>query len=189
MIYDIMPGEVRALVPRPREVVLLWGLASCVPVGNRHALETYQGAVRRRRRLGRFTLNIGAREEVYRGLRRQFSPSVTGGVWISPKLRLRGGASHAFRLPSFTELYYHDPANIGSPSLKPEQAWSSEAGAEWRPVGRILAQTTVFDRRERNDIDYVRASAGDVWRATNFRRLRVTGVEASLHVPLPGRES
>jgi iron complex outermembrane receptor protein len=194
---------------------------------NRHALETYQGAVRRRRRLGRntmlhygtegaydsirssslgahargqaaaygaidfralgrFTLNIGAREEVYRGLRRQFSPSVTGGVWISPKLRLRGGVSHAFRLPSFTELYYHDPANIGSPSLKPEQAWSGEAGAEWRPAGRILAQATVFDRHERNDIDYVRASVSDVWRATNFRRLRVAGVEASLHISLSG---
>jgi iron complex outermembrane receptor protein len=195
---------------------------------NRHALETYQGALRRRwrlgwntqvhygadgsydsiqssnlgahtrgraaafgaidfRALGRFSLNIGAREEVYRGLRHQFSPSVTGGVWASSKLRFRGGVSHAFRLPTFTELYYHDPATIGLPSLKPEQAWSGEAAAEWRPAGRILAQATLFQRRERNDIDYVRESAAEPWRAANFGRVRATGVETGLHVPV--RES
>jgi iron complex outermembrane receptor protein len=192
---------------------------------NRHVLDTYQGALRRRRRLGgntelhygtdgsydsiqssnlgahtrgraaafgavdfralgRFSLNLGAREEVYRGLRHQFSSSVTGGLWVSPRLRLRGGVSHAFRLPSFTELYYHDPATIGSPNLQPEQAWSSEVAAEWRPAGRILAQTTLFQRRERNDIDYVRESASDPWQAANLGRLRATGVEASLQIPL-----
>jgi len=192
---------------------------------NRHVLDTYQGALRRRRRfgrntemhygtdgsydsiqssnlgahtrgraaafgaidfraLGRFSLDIGAREEVYRGLDHQFSPSVTGGVWASPKLKLRGGVSHAFRLPSFTELYYTDPATLGSPNLKPEQAWSREVAAEWRPSARILAQATVFDRSDRNDIDYVRESSGDPWQAANLGRLRATGVEASLQIPL-----
>jgi iron complex outermembrane receptor protein len=103
-------------------------------------------------------------------------------VWVSPKLRLRGGVSHAFRLPSFTELYYHDPATINSVTLKPEQAWSYEAAAEWRPSARMLAQATLFQRRERNDIDYVRDSAADPWRAANFGRLRSTGIEAGLHI-------
>jgi iron complex outermembrane receptor protein len=136
------------------------------------------------RALRRFSLNVGAREEVYRGLLHQFSPSVTGGVWLSPKLRLRAGSSHAFRLPSFTDLYYQDPANVGSPNLKPEQAWSYETAAEWRPSASVLAEAAVFQRRESNDIDYFRASPDDIWRAANLQSLRATGVETSLRVRL-----
>ena len=136
------------------------------------------------RALRRFSLNVGVREEVYRGLLHQFSPSVTGGLWLSPKLRFRAGSSHAFRLPSFTDLYYQDPANIGSPNLKPEEAWSYEGAAEWRPSARILAQTTVFQRRETNGIDYFRQSAADIWRAANLQNLRATGVESSARMNL-----
>jgi iron complex outermembrane receptor protein len=136
------------------------------------------------RALRRLSLNLGAREEVYRGLLHQFSPSITGGFWLSPKLRLRGGSSHAFRLPSFTDLYYSDPANVGSPNLKPEQAWSHEAAVEWRPTSDIMAETAVFQRRESNDIDYFRASPDDIWRAANLQSLRATGVETSVHARL-----
>jgi iron complex outermembrane receptor protein len=43
---------------------------------------------------------------------------------------------------------------------------------------------TLFHRRERDGIDYVRMSANDIWRATNFQRLNFTGVEASARVRL-----
>ena len=39
---------------------------------------------------------------------------------------------------------------------------------------------TVFQRRERDGIDYVRCSPNDIWRATNFQRLAFTGVEAEV---------
>ncbi|HUS07705.1 MAG TPA: hypothetical protein VMZ52_15470, partial [Bryobacteraceae bacterium] len=45
---------------------------------------------------------------------------------------------------------------------------------------------TVFHRRERDGIDFVRRSAGDLWRATNFQHLTFTGVEASVTAN-PGR--
>ena len=35
----------------------------------------------------------------------------------------------------------------------------------------------LFHRREKNDIDYVRNSPQDIWRATNFERLHFTGLE------------
>ncbi len=192
---------------------------------NRHAVESYQGAVRRRETLGqngrlhygvegyqdsiastnlgdhtrgrgagymaydvrairRFSFTAGAREEVYRGLRHQFSPSAGAGFWISQHLKLRAAASHAFRLPSFTDLYYHDPANLGSPDLRPETAWSYEAGLDWNAGGLVRGEVTVFERSERDGIDYVRRAASDVWRATNFRRLRFTGVEVAVETLL-----
>ena len=130
------------------------------------------------RALRRFSFNLGAREEVYDGGSSQFSPSLSGGVWLGGGLKLRASASRAFRLPSYTDLYYHDPANLGSPDLRPEKAWSYEGGLEWSRGG-VRTGVTVFQRRETDGIDYVRRSPADIWRATNIQRLRFTGVEAS----------
>jgi len=132
----------------------------------------------------RFSFTAGVREEVYGTRQTQFSPSVSVGYWVAPSLKLRAGASHAFRLPSYTDLYYHDPANVGSPNLKPEKAWSYEGGLDWN-WRRVRGDVTVFERRETNDIDYVRYSTTDIWRATNFERLSFTGVEASVRFDAP----
>lgn len=132
------------------------------------------------RALRRFSFSTGARVEVFRNLQRQVSPSVHGGYWVNERVRLRGGASRAFRLPTFTDLYYHDPANLGSPNLRPEEAWNFEGGLDWNPTGWLRGDVTVFQRREKDGIDYVRYTPTDVWRATNFQRLHFTGVEASL---------
>ncbi len=130
----------------------------------------------------RFSFSAGGREEFYSGGRRQFSPTLSAGFWASQHLRLRAGASRAFRLPSYTDLYYHDPANIGSPDLRPETAWSYEAGVDWNAGGRLRGDATAFHRRERDGIDYIRRSPGDIWRAANFARLNFTGIELSATV-------
>lgn len=132
------------------------------------------------RALRRFSLSAGVREEIFRNFQRQLSPSLHGGFWINEHLRLRAGASRAFRLPSFTDLYYHDPANVGSPNLRPEKAWNFEGGLDWNAGGRVRGDVTVFQRRERDGIDYVRYSPNDIWRAANFQRLVFSGVETSV---------
>jgi iron complex outermembrane receptor protein len=132
------------------------------------------------RALDRFSFTVGGRLEVHGQAETQFSPSAAMGVWLTPALKLRGSISHAFRMPTFTDLYYHDPANMGSPDLEPESAWSYEAGIDWNSGGKLRAELTWFHRRETNGIDYVRSSPDDVWRATNFQSLRFTGVEAGL---------
>ncbi len=131
------------------------------------------------RALGRFSFTAGVRQEVYRNLQHQFNPSVGVGVWLHPRLKLRGSASRAFRLPSYTDLYYRDPANVGNPLLRPESAWSYEGGVDWNAEGDWRGTVTVFQRRERDGIDYVRATPTAIWEATNFQRLRFTGVEVA----------
>lgn len=132
------------------------------------------------RALRRFSLSAGLREEIYGGLSSQLSPSLSGGAWITPRLKLRASASRAFRIPSFTELYYHDPANVGSPDLRPEQAWSYEFGANWQAPRGVFVQATVFQRRDTDVIDFIRRSPNDLWRATNFHKLHFLGVEFSM---------
>lgn len=135
--------------------------------------------------LKRFSLSLSAREEVYRSFSGQFSPTIAGGIWISPTLKLRASASRAFRVPSYTDLYYQDPANRGNPNLLPERAWSYETGIDWNPTSRVRAGVTVFERRERNGIDYYRTSPTSLWQALNIDSLNFTGVESSVRVALP----
>jgi iron complex outermembrane receptor protein len=129
--------------------------------------------------LKRFSFSAGVREEVYHGMPGEASPSVAVGYWASSKLKFRGGVSRAFRLPSYTDLYYHDPANLGNPNLRPERAWSFEGGADYRLTDRIRLQATVFNRRDRDVIDYARSSPTSVWQALNVDRLNFTGLETS----------
>ncbi|MEO8125672.1 MAG: TonB-dependent receptor [Bryobacteraceae bacterium] len=139
------------------------------------------------RALKRFSFNAGVREEIYGWNQTQFSPSVSGGYWLSSTLKLRASVSRAFRLPSYTDLYYHDPANVGSPNLRPEKAWSYEGGLDWAIHGKWKGELSVFRRQETDGIDYVRYSASDIWRAANFQRIAFTGVEASVRRELrPG---
>ncbi len=141
------------------------------------------------RALGRFSFSVGLREEMYRWSQGELSPTLAAGAWLSPHWKLHASASRAFRIPTYTDLYYMDPANFGNPNLKPETAWSYDAGADWRRGDSFRFSATVFQRRETNDIDYVRATTADPWQATNIARLRFTGVEASATVvPARGQE-
>ena len=132
------------------------------------------------RALKRFSLTISAREELYRSFSAAFTPTVAGGVWLSPMWKLRASTSRAFRVPSYTDLYYHDPTTLGNPQLRPESAWTYETGVDWTPSARLRGDLTLFDRRETNGIDYYRTSATDLWRALNIQNLTFKGWEASL---------
>ena len=187
---------------------------------NRHAVESYEAAVRRSHALFRGQLHYGAegyfdsidsnnlgihrrareavyasydllilrrvsvtaglRDEIYRRFQHQLSPTFAAAYWLRPQLKLRASVARAFRLPTFTDLYYHDPANVGSPNLRPETSWSLDAGLSYLPNSKLRADVAVFQRRDTDLIDYVRNSPKDIYRATNFQNLRFTGVEASV---------
>jgi iron complex outermembrane receptor protein len=188
---------------------------------NRHALESWDGAVRRSEELGhtsrlsygietyaeqiesnnlgnhsriheaayvawdarvlrRFSFTAGLRDEVYGHFQHQLSPTVSGGAWLSSRWKLRANVSRAFRLPSYTDLYYHDPANVGSPNLRPEKAWNFEGGADYFLSRRLKASTTVFERRDTDLIDYVLDASTGIYRATNFQHLVFKGFEGAI---------
>jgi iron complex outermembrane receptor protein len=131
------------------------------------------------RSVRRYSLSAGIREEAYGSGSVATSPSLSGAAWLTSKVKLRASASRAFRLPSFTDLYYHDPGNIGNPNLKPESATSYEAGMDAYMRTNLHAAVTVFHRRDSNVIDFVQPSPAALYQATNFHKLHFTGVEAS----------
>ena len=84
-------------------------------------------------------MSLGSRAMAQTGLRfdgystfgHAWSPSAGAGFWINPNLRLRVSAARAFRVPTFTELYYRDPSNLGTPDLQSENGWSLDGGLDW----------------------------------------------------------
>jgi outer membrane receptor protein involved in Fe transport len=142
------------------------------------------------RALGRFSLSVGAREEILSGGEQVFSPSLAGAFLITPTVRLRGAAGHGFRLPTYDDLYYSDPSTVGNPNLKPESSWSYEGGVDWMPSsGRVTLTAAGFRLQEKDAIDYAKQQLAtsaltfaEPWQAVNVRSLDLTGAEVSMQV-------
>jgi iron complex outermembrane receptor protein len=139
------------------------------------------------RSLRRLSLALGTREEVFSGGDSVFSPSVAGAFTVTSTLRLRASAGHGFRLPTYVDLYYSDPATIGNPALKPESSWSYEGGADWAPAsGRVTLSAAGFRLTQKNVIDYSKRvlatpalTNAQKWQAINVPTLDISGAEAS----------
>ena len=127
----------------------------------------------------RAAVTAGLRVDRYSAFGSTASPSLSAASWLTPAVRLRASVGHAFRIPSFTELYYSDPFNRGSADLRAERGWSADAGLDWTPV-RWTVSTSVFRRWDQDVIDWVRATPDDVWRSTNVRDVTASGVELSV---------
>jgi vitamin B12 transporter len=132
--------------------------------------------------------NFDKKIDIYPGLRFDYysdfgsavSPALSGSWWVLPRLRLRSSVGRAFRIPSFTELYYSDVIRQADSTLKPEEAWSVEAGADLVPTKNWLSSFTFFSRNERNVIDWIRLPGAAKWQTSNIRKLHTDGFEISL---------
>ena len=142
----------------------------------------------------RWNLSVGAREELLSGgLQSVFSPHLAGSYRLTDKLKLRAGGGYGFRLATYTDLYYFDPATHGNSHLKPESAWSGETGADWTATSKLTLTATGFYSRQHDTIDYVRYTSNtpfsspdlpagcpvNTWCATNLNGLRFGGVETA----------
>ena len=114
------------------------------------------------------------------------SPSAGLGWWASPRVRLRASGGRAFRVPTFTERFYSDPANLATPDIGPETAWGGEGGADLFLNDAWLAQVTLFGRSDHDVIDWLRASPVDRWRTYNVHHVRTVGTELQIRRTLAG---
>jgi iron complex outermembrane receptor protein len=129
----------------------------------------------------RVIVSPGVRFDGYNTFGSSWSPSLAISAWSSPRVKWRASTGHAFRVPTFTELYYHDPNNQGRADLNPERAWTAEGGADLFLARGWSAGATVFGRWEDNVIDWIRESPAVRWMSTNVRDVRSRGIETSFH--------
>ena len=105
-----------------------------------------------------------------------FYPGMDVGFVFNPNHKVFGAISKGFRIPTFTDLYYTSPTEIGNPNLVPESAVSSELGYRFQNE-KILAKISGFIRNTNNGIDWLKETPQSPWKAENVGEINLKGFE------------
>ncbi|MBS2100516.1 TonB-dependent receptor [Carboxylicivirga linearis] len=89
------------------------------------------------------------------GIGVDFFPGVDVSYWASNNVKLFGSVNKSLRLPTFTDLFYDGPTNIGNPDLKPEEALTYEGGVKYLNDW-FSGQVSAYYRQSENLIDWGR---------------------------------
>ncbi len=101
------------------------------------------------------------------------------GYKLGNKWRAYGSVNQSLRYPTFTDLYYKGPVNIGNSSLKPEEALTVESGVRWFGKG-LYGSAGAYLRQGKNLIDWVKEADTLKWHTMNHTAMTTLGVEASV---------
>ena len=143
---------------------------------------------------GEWRQEIGRRVQVDGALRvdrysqfgASWNPSAGIGWWVTDAVRVRASAARAFRVPTFTERYYSDPANLARAEVGPETAWAGEGGADLFLGNGWVIQGTLFGRADSDVIDWLRPTVADRWQTYNVRDVDTLGVEVGAQKTFAG---
>lgn len=111
-----------------------------------------------------------------------FGWNIFPGIDISYEIihhyKLYGSANSTLRMPTFTDLFYNGPTNVGNPNLKPEKSETYEGGVKITYPG-FLGHAGIYYRKGKDLIDWVRESDSEKWQPQNLTRINTTGLEFS----------
>ena len=128
-------------------------------------------------KLGSFDITPGIAATYFSDFKFNAFPGLDIGVQISDKVRLYGNIGYTFRAPTFTDLYYSDPATSGNPNLEPEKAFAQEIGLKYSD-DKFSGSLAIFNRDSEDLIDYVRQNTSvNIFTAANIAEVSTQGVE------------
>jgi vitamin B12 transporter len=133
-------------------------------------------------------VNLGEKTDIRAGLYSNYYseygwkhfPGAEIGFQATPSIRLYSGIGSSYRIPTYTDLYYRGPTNIGNANLSPEQALSFEFGGKWTK-GPWRAELVYFNRFSENLIEWTRTNAQQPWQPQNFNEVTFNGIESSIY--------
>ncbi|WP_286754456.1 MULTISPECIES: TonB-dependent receptor plug domain-containing protein [Sphingobacterium] len=114
----------------------------------------------------------------------QVFPGLDLGYDITEHWKIVVNAGSSQRIPSFTDLYTNQTANVGNPTLSSENAYQIESGIKYLS-NRVIAQVGYFHRRINDFIDWQKEDAttgsGTVipWKPINIGKNKIDGFNAS----------
>ncbi len=106
--------------------------------------------------------------KVYPGAEFQYKILESSSLW--------GNFGTGQRLPTYTDWYYKDGANLSNPNLKSERARNSELGYRYQK-GKWSAQFSIFQKDYTDIIDWVRNNDTLKWKPENISTLQFRGAE------------
>ncbi len=109
----------------------------------------------------------------------QWFPGIDAHIKVNTNISVFATTGRSFRLPTYTDLYYKGPSNIGNPHLRPEAAWTQEAGVKFDFIN-FHGQLSAYFLRGLHLIDWTRTQPSDPWQPTNLNDLKSMGFECQL---------
>lgn len=126
-----------------------------------------------------FSKNLNASAGLYANKNSDYDwevfPGVDIGYQLTKEIKVFANATMGQRLPTYTDLYYFGPTNIGNARLKPEYANYAEAGTQYDGYN-FFVQAAYFYKNATDFIDWVRATDIDPWQPQNFQSINTHGL-------------
>ncbi|MGA1864521.1 MAG: TonB-dependent receptor plug domain-containing protein, partial [bacterium] len=131
----------------------------------------------------RLTIGLGSSAMKYSDRDWEYWPNAGLNVLLADRLNWFVSFARSFRVPTYTELYYNDPANQGNPDLRPEKSLTYETGIRWHREA-FHTDFSLFLRDSKDLIDWSRAHSQDPsnpapWKARNISETKTRGFEVS----------
>jgi iron complex outermembrane receptor protein len=149
----------------------VWGTA----LGS-HLRRRLSAAAEINRNGGPVRWQVGGRIDRQSGYDARFSGSGAAAWEMSSRFTLRTSGGSVYRVPTFTDLYYRDPANLGNSGLVPETGWTWDTGLECN-LGAWSAYATYYERYEKDLIQWARPLGDTVWHVLNIAEGKTRGGE------------
>jgi len=128
-----------------------------------------------KKRIGNFIFDFQGGVNYYEDWEYLEEVQLNLGYFLKENLKLGFSCARVWRTPSFTELYYFSPANVGNPDLEIQKSNNFEVGLE-SIFEDIIFSGKSFLRSQSHTIDWVRNSLEDPWQAENIGDLQIWGV-------------
>lgn len=94
-------------------------------------------------------------------------------------LKIVASWNTSLRMPTFTDLYYKGPTNLGNADLKPEYSTSIEGGIKLNAKA-LNGHVVLFHRKGTNLIDWIKAEDDELWKSMNHTIIKSQGLEVNL---------
>ncbi len=99
------------------------------------------------------------------------------------KFRLFASVNRSLRLPTFTDMFYNDPANEGNAALIPEKLLAFEAGTDLN-LNNYTAGVTLFRDMGKDVIDWAWDPGLKKYMALNITEITTRGIEFRSEIKL-----
>ena len=146
------------------------------PAMGEHLRRRVSAAAELDRHRGRVHWQLGGRLDAWPDRVPRYSGTGALSFQLSRLLTARASSGSVFRVPTWTELYYTSPVNLGLSGLKPEQGWTWDAGLDLATLTWGV-HAAYFERYEEDLIEWARAPGESVFRVMNIAEGTVRGVE------------
>ena len=111
-------------------------------------------------------------------------PGIDISYNVSDAVKLYSSYNTSLRMPTFTDLYYVGPSNIGNPDLKPEKSATLEGGLKLRSK-LVRGHAVLFYRHGKDIIDWVKEDpTSEIWQPQNLTEINNLGTEIQAQVLL-----